>query len=100
MAQICKPSPLHGLTPPLSPRVAGQSQVYRSQPDLTAYDTTAPIRGDPYRQYAEQTDNSQNYTQYTYPADYSTTESTWIAPEQRKDKRIQPQCLNQIGPII
>ncbi len=65
-----------------------QSQVYRSQPDLVSavYDTTASTLAVDYSygQYPNQTDASQNYSQYHYPSDYPT-ESTWIAPEQRKN---------------
>lgn len=63
-----------------------QSQVYRSQPDLVsaAYDNTSSTLAVDYSygQYPDQTDASNNYSQY-YPSGY-TTESTWIAPEQRK----------------
>ncbi|XP_053303621.1 protein transport protein Sec16A isoform X3 [Pleuronectes platessa] len=62
-----------------------QSQVYRSQPDLVsaAYDTTASTLAPDYSyaQYPNQTDATQNYSQYLYPSEY-TADSTWISPEQ------------------
>ncbi|KAJ3605888.1 hypothetical protein NHX12_027931 [Muraenolepis orangiensis] len=60
-----------------------QSQLYRSQPDLVTavYDTTTSTLNDPYRQYQDQPDASQSYSQYPYATDYNA-ESTWIAPEQ------------------
>lgn len=64
-----------------------QSQVYQSQPDLVSavYDTTSSTLAVDYSygQYPNQTDASQNYSQYLYPSEY-TADSTWIAPEQRK----------------
>lgn len=60
-----------------------QSQVYRSQPDLVSavYDNTSSTLAVDYSygQYPNPADASHNYSQYPYP-----TESTWIAPEQRK----------------
>ncbi|XP_034459126.1 protein transport protein Sec16A isoform X1 [Hippoglossus hippoglossus] len=62
-----------------------QSQVYRSQPDLVSavYDTTASTLAVDYSyaQYPNQTDATQNYSQYLYPSEY-TADSTWISPEQ------------------
>lgn len=64
-----------------------QSQVYRSQPDLVsaAYDTTSSTLAVDYSygQYPNQTDASQNYSQYPYTSEY-TSDSNWVAPEQRK----------------
>lgn len=64
-----------------------QSQVYRSQPDIVSavYDTTSSTLAVDYSygQYPNQADATQNYSQYLYPSEYPT-ESTWIAPEQRK----------------
>lgn len=61
--------------------------MYRSQPDLVSavYDTTASTLAVDYSygQYPNQTDASQNYSQYMYPSEY-TADSTWNAPEQRK----------------
>lgn len=61
-----------------------QSQVYRSQPDLSAvYDATSSTLAVDYsyNQYANQTDATQNYS--FYPSEYNA-ESTWSAPEQRE----------------
>ncbi|KAM9821020.1 protein transport protein Sec16A [Neosynchiropus ocellatus] len=62
-----------------------QSQVYRSQPDLVSavYDTTSSTLAVDYSyaQYPNQTDASQNYSQYLYPSEYRA-DSTWVAPEQ------------------
>ncbi|XP_010736160.3 protein transport protein Sec16A isoform X3 [Larimichthys crocea] len=70
-----------------------QSQVYRSQPDLTAvYDTTASTLAVDYSygQYPNQTDVSQNYSQYHYPSEY-TADSTWITPEQPPPRPATPE---------
>ncbi|XP_020508998.1 protein transport protein Sec16A isoform X4 [Labrus bergylta] len=71
-----------------------QSQVYRSQPDLVSavYDTTASTLAADYSyvQYPNQTDASQNYSQYLYPSEYPT-ESTWIAPEQPPPRPVTPE---------
>lgn len=68
-----------------------QSQVYRSQPDLVSavYDSTASTLALDYSygQYPNQTDASQNYSQYLYPSEYPA-DSTWIAPEQRKYSKV------------
>lgn len=66
-----------------------QSQVYTSQPDLVsaaAYDpTVSTLPADySYMQYPDQTDATQNYSQYAYPSEY-TADSTWVTPEQRED---------------
>lgn len=37
-----------------------------------------------YAQYPNQTDASQNYSQYMYPSEY-TADGTWIAQEQREN---------------
>ncbi|XP_016536962.1 protein transport protein Sec16A isoform X2 [Poecilia formosa] len=71
-----------------------QSQVYRSQPDLVSavYDTTQstlPVDYS-YGQYPNQTDATQNYSQYMYPSEY-TTDSTWIAPEQPPPRPATPE---------
>ncbi|KAM6903109.1 protein transport protein Sec16A isoform 1-T1 [Xenentodon cancila] len=71
-----------------------QSQVYRSQPDLVSavYDTTQstlPVDYS-YGQYPNQTDASQNYSQYIYPSEYPT-ETTWIAPEQPPPRPATPE---------
>lgn len=74
-----------------------QSQVYRSQPDLTAvYDNTSSTLAVDYSygQYPNPADASHNYSQYPYP-----TESTWIAPEQRNCS-IQLNLDQQILDII
>ncbi|XP_030598385.1 protein transport protein Sec16A isoform X3 [Archocentrus centrarchus] len=66
-----------------------QSQVYRSQPDLgLVSDSTLPVDYS-YGQYPNQTDASQNYSQY-YPSEY-TAESTWIAPEQPPPRPATPE---------
>ncbi|XP_069025521.1 protein transport protein Sec16A isoform X3 [Embiotoca jacksoni] len=71
-----------------------QSQVYRSQPDLVSavYDTTASTLAVDYSygQYPNQTDASQNYSQYLYPSEY-TTDGTWIAPEQPPPRPTTPE---------
>ncbi|XP_060917685.1 protein transport protein Sec16A isoform X3 [Labrus mixtus] len=71
-----------------------QSQVYRSQPDLVSavYDTTASTLAADYSygQYPNQTDASQNYSQYLYPSEYPT-ESTWITPEQPPPRPVTPE---------
>ncbi|KAK0152425.1 Protein transport protein Sec16A [Merluccius polli] len=69
-----------------------QSQVYRSQPDLVSavYDTTTSTLNDPYRQYQDQPDANQSYSQYPYTADYNA-ESTWIAPEQPPPRPATPE---------
>lgn len=71
-----------------------QSQVYRSQPDLVSavYDatqTTLPVDYS-YSQYPNQTDASQNYSQYIYPSEY-TADSTWIAPEEPPPRPATPE---------
>ncbi|XP_047425251.1 protein transport protein Sec16A isoform X2 [Mugil cephalus] len=68
-----------------------QSQVYTSQPDLV-YDTTASTLAVDYSyaQYPNQTDASQNYSQYLYPAEY-TADSTWVAPEQPPPRPATPE---------
>ncbi|XP_014864492.1 PREDICTED: protein transport protein Sec16A isoform X4 [Poecilia mexicana] len=71
-----------------------QSQVYRSQPDLVSavYDTTQstlPVDYS-YGQYPNQTDATQNYSQYMYPSEY-TADSTWIAPEQPPPRPATPE---------
>ncbi|CAJ1070267.1 protein transport protein Sec16A isoform X2 [Xyrichtys novacula] len=71
-----------------------QSQAYRSQPDLVSavYDTTSSTLAVDYSygQYPNQTDASQNYSQYLYPSEYPT-ESTWIAPEQPPPRPATPE---------
>ncbi|XP_076613925.1 protein transport protein Sec16A isoform X2 [Chaetodon auriga] len=71
-----------------------QSQVYRSQPDLVSavYDTTSSTLAVDYSygQYPNQTDASQNYSQYLYPSEY-TADSTWIAPEQPPPRPATPE---------
>ncbi|XP_061589718.1 protein transport protein Sec16A isoform X5 [Cololabis saira] len=71
-----------------------QSQVYRSQPDLVSavYDASqSTLAADySYGQYPNQTDASQNYSQYIYPSDY-TADSTWIAPEQPPPRPATPE---------
>ncbi|XP_035804927.2 protein transport protein Sec16A isoform X3 [Amphiprion ocellaris] len=71
-----------------------QSQVYRSQPDLVSavYDTTSSTLAVDYSygQYPNQTDASQNYSQYLYPSEYPA-ESTWIAPEQPPPRPATPE---------
>lgn len=56
------------------------------------YDTTASTLAVDYSygQYPNQTDASQNYSQYLYPSEY-TADSTWIAPEQRKYTILSPE---------
>uniref|UniRef100_UPI003AAC032A protein transport protein Sec16A n=1 Tax=Centroberyx gerrardi TaxID=166262 RepID=UPI003AAC032A len=70
------------------------SQVYRSQPDLVSavYDTTGSTLPVDYscRQYQDQTDATQNYSQYPYPSEY-TADSTWIAPEQPPPRPATPE---------
>ncbi|KAM4528543.1 protein transport protein Sec16A isoform 2-T2 [Odontesthes bonariensis] len=71
-----------------------QSQVYRSQPDLVsavydATESTLPVDYS-YGQYPNQTDASQNYSQYLYPSEYSAN-STWIAPEQPPPRPATPE---------
>lgn len=70
-----------------------QSQVYRSQPDLTAaYDNTSSTLAVDYSygQYPNQTDASQNYSQYPYTSEY-TADTTWIAPEQPPPRPATPE---------
>ncbi|XP_074545956.1 protein transport protein Sec16A isoform X2 [Halichoeres trimaculatus] len=71
-----------------------QSQVYRSQPDLVSavYDATSSTLAVDYSygQYPNQTDATQNYSQYLYPSEYPT-ESTWIAPEQPPPRPATPE---------
>ncbi|XP_068562810.1 protein transport protein Sec16A isoform X2 [Cebidichthys violaceus] len=71
-----------------------QSQVYRSQPDLVsaAYDATSSTLAVDYSygQYTDQTDATQNYSQYLYPSDYPA-DSTWIAPEQPPPRPATPE---------
>ncbi|XP_008281003.1 protein transport protein Sec16A isoform X2 [Stegastes partitus] len=71
-----------------------QSQVYRSQPDLVSavYDNTSSTLAVDYSygQYPNQTDASQNYSQYLYPSEYPA-ESTWIAPEQPPPRPATPE---------
>ncbi|KAM9306864.1 protein transport protein Sec16A isoform 3-T4 [Pholidichthys leucotaenia] len=69
-----------------------QSQVYRSQPDLvSAYDATSSTLAHDYsyRQYPNETDATQNYSQY-YPSEYPA-ESTWNAPEQPPPRPATPE---------
>ncbi|XP_028273145.1 protein transport protein Sec16A isoform X2 [Parambassis ranga] len=70
-----------------------QSQVYRSQPDLVSavYDPTLSTVGADfsYGQYPNQTDASQNYSQYFYPT--NTADSTWVAPEQPPPRPATPE---------
>ncbi|KAM3842461.1 protein transport protein Sec16A [Diretmus argenteus] len=71
-----------------------QSQVYRSQPDLVSavYDATAstlPVDYS-YRQYTDQTDATQNYSQYPYSSEY-TADGTWISPEQPPPRPATPE---------
>ncbi|XP_028317883.1 protein transport protein Sec16A isoform X2 [Gouania willdenowi] len=84
-----------------------QSQVYRSQPDLVSavYDTTSSTLAVDYShgQYPDQTDASQNYSQYVYPSEYPA-DSTWITPEQppprpaTPEKFTMPHCCARFGP--
>uniref|UniRef100_A0A3Q2EJ14 Protein transport protein sec16 n=1 Tax=Cyprinodon variegatus TaxID=28743 RepID=A0A3Q2EJ14_CYPVA len=70
-----------------------QSQVYRSQPDLsTVYDATQSTLPVDYSHahYPNQADASQNYSQYMYPSEY-TADSTWIAPEQPPPRPATPE---------
>ncbi|XP_059213835.1 protein transport protein Sec16A isoform X2 [Centropristis striata] len=70
-----------------------QSQVYRSQPDLSAvYDATSSTLAVDYSygQYTNQTDATQNYDQYLYPSEY-TADSTWITPEQPPPRPATPE---------
>uniref|UniRef100_A0A3Q2T060 Protein transport protein sec16 n=1 Tax=Fundulus heteroclitus TaxID=8078 RepID=A0A3Q2T060_FUNHE len=70
-----------------------QSQVYRSQPDLSAvYDatqSTLPVDYS-YAQYPNQADASQTYSQYMYPSEY-TADSTCFAPEQPPPRPATPE---------
>ncbi|XP_029940468.1 protein transport protein Sec16A isoform X2 [Salarias fasciatus] len=71
-----------------------QSQGYRSQPDLVSavYDTTSSTLAVDYSygQYPNQTDASQNYSQYPYASEYPA-DSTWIAPEQPPPRPATPE---------
>ncbi|XP_056146777.1 protein transport protein Sec16A isoform X2 [Lampris incognitus] len=71
-----------------------QSQVYRRPPDLVSgvYNATssAPAMDYSYRQYRDQTDATQNYSQYTYPSEY-TADGTWIAPQQPPPRPATPE---------
>ncbi|KAM3600349.1 uncharacterized protein V6R79_021856 [Siganus canaliculatus] len=72
-----------------------QSQVYRSQPDLVSavYDATSSTLAVDYSygQYPNQTDATQNFSQYgLYPAEY-TADSTWNAPEQPPPRPATPE---------
>ncbi|KAF1377703.1 hypothetical protein PFLUV_G00203490 [Perca fluviatilis] len=66
-----------------------QSQVYRSQPDLVSavYDTTSSTLA---VDYTNQTDATQNYSQYLYPSEYNR-DSTWIAPDQPPPRPATPE---------
>ncbi|XP_078126784.1 protein transport protein Sec16A isoform X4 [Sander vitreus] len=66
-----------------------QSQVYRSQPDLVSavYDTTSSTLA---VDYTNQTDATQNYSQYLYPSEYNA-DSTWIAPDQPPPRPATPE---------
>lgn len=68
-----------------------QSQVYRSQPDLVYDNTSSTLAVDySYGPYPNQTDASQNYSQYPYTSEY-TTDSTWMAPEQPPPRPATPE---------
>ncbi|XP_072310740.1 protein transport protein Sec16A isoform X2 [Eucyclogobius newberryi] len=71
-----------------------QSQVYRSQTDLVsaAFDQTSSTLAVDYSygQYPNQTNASQNYSQYPYTSDY-TSEGTWTAPEQPPPRPATPE---------
>ncbi|XP_032395921.1 protein transport protein Sec16A isoform X4 [Etheostoma spectabile] len=71
-----------------------QSQVYRSQPDLVSavYDTTSSTLAVDYSygQYPNQTDATQNYSQYLYPSEYNA-DSTWITPDQPPPRPATPE---------
>ncbi|XP_035847288.1 protein transport protein Sec16A isoform X4 [Sander lucioperca] len=66
-----------------------QSQVYRSQPDLVSavYDTTSSTLA---VDYTNQTDATQNYSQYLYPSEYNA-DSTWITPDQPPPRPATPE---------
>ncbi|XP_028458444.1 protein transport protein Sec16A isoform X2 [Perca flavescens] len=67
-----------------------QSQVYRSQPDLVSavYDTTSSTLA---VDYTNQTDATQNYSQfYPYSSEYNR-DSTWIAPDQPPPRPATPE---------
>ncbi|KAM9518869.1 protein transport protein Sec16A isoform 6-T7 [Salvelinus alpinus] len=71
-----------------------QSEVYRSQPDLTAvYDpavSTLPVDYS-YGQYPEQTDPGQSFSQYPYTSGYQADDSTWVVAEQPPPRPITPE---------
>ncbi|CAB1318236.1 unnamed protein product [Coregonus sp. 'balchen'] len=71
-----------------------QSEVYRSQPDLTAvYDptvSTLPVDYS-YGQYPEQTDPGQSFSQYPYTSGYQADDSTWVAAEQPPPRPVTPE---------
>uniref|UniRef100_A0A674E1I3 Protein transport protein sec16 n=1 Tax=Salmo trutta TaxID=8032 RepID=A0A674E1I3_SALTR len=71
-----------------------QSEVYRSQPDLTAvYDptvSTLPVDYS-YGQYPEQTDPGQSFSQYPYTSGYQADDSTWVVAEQPPPRPVTPE---------
>ncbi|KAA8584428.1 hypothetical protein FQN60_008213 [Etheostoma spectabile] len=77
-----------------SEQSANSSQVYRSQPDLVSavYDTTSSTLAVDYSygQYPNQTDATQNYSQYLYPSEYNA-DSTWITPDQPPPRPATPE---------
>uniref|UniRef100_A0A8C7XY04 Protein transport protein sec16 n=1 Tax=Oryzias sinensis TaxID=183150 RepID=A0A8C7XY04_9TELE len=66
-----------------------QSQIYRSQPDLTVdvCDNTSMAVNYSYAQYPDQTDATQKYL---YSSDY-TTDGSWIAPKQPPPRPATPE---------
>uniref|UniRef100_A0A8C7KQQ2 Protein transport protein sec16 n=1 Tax=Oncorhynchus kisutch TaxID=8019 RepID=A0A8C7KQQ2_ONCKI len=71
-----------------------QSEVYRSQPDLTAvYDptvSTLPVDYS-YGQYPEQMDPGQSFSQYPYTSGYQADNSTWVVAEQPPPRPVTPE---------
>ncbi|KAF6729124.1 Protein transport protein Sec16A [Oryzias melastigma] len=67
-----------------------QSQIYRSQPDLTVdvCDNTSMAVNYSYAQYPNQADATQQ--QYLYSSDY-TTDGSWIAPKQPPPRPATPE---------
>uniref|UniRef100_A0A8C8GCJ2 Protein transport protein sec16 n=1 Tax=Oncorhynchus tshawytscha TaxID=74940 RepID=A0A8C8GCJ2_ONCTS len=71
-----------------------QSEVYRSQPDLTAvYDptvSTLPVDYS-YGQYPEPMDPGQSFSQYPYTSGYQADNSTWVVAEQPPPRPVTPE---------
>ncbi|KAL0965918.1 hypothetical protein UPYG_G00287850 [Umbra pygmaea] len=71
-----------------------QSQVYRSQPDLTAvYNptvSTLPLDYS-YGQFPEHNEPGQSFSQYSFPSGYQAKNSIWVAAEQPPPRPVTPE---------